>query len=308
MVDVSIIIINYNTKKMTIDCIKSIYRETQNISFEILVVDNASSDGSADAIEKDFPEVILIQSKENLGFARANNLAAEQAKGNFILLLNSDTVVLENAIEMLFHYAEINKDAGIFGGSTFNADGSRNPSSCWSKPTLWSTFCIASGLTSLFRNTKIFNPESFSWWDWSEPKEVDIISGCFMLMEKTLWNELKGFSPDFFMYGEDADLCLRAFKIDSPCVVYPEAKIIHYGGASESIHSEKMIKLFIGKNKFLYKQNISKEMIPYLFDLWALSRKFVYFFLKHIKKSYVQKSDSWNYIYKQKAEWHLNKN
>ena len=160
--DASIIIVSYNTCKLTLECIESVYRQTAEIDFEIIVVDNSFSAGSADAIKNNYPGVDLIASKENLGFARANNLAAEHAGGDYLLLLNSDTVVLEGAIQKLLSFAESRADAGIFGGSTFFPDGSRDPSSCWSKPTLWSTFCIASGLTSIFRKTKLFNPESFT--------------------------------------------------------------------------------------------------------------------------------------------------
>lgn len=303
--DVSIIIVSYNTKKLTLECIESIYKQILNIDFEIIVVDNASSDGSADAIEKKYSKINLIRSKENLGFARANNMAAEQSTGAYLLLLNSDTVVLEGAVQKLFSFAEVREDAGIFGGSTFFADGSRNPSSCWSKPTLWSISCIALGLTSLFRKTKLFNPESFIWWDWSESREVDIISGCFLLIRKNIWDKLSGFSPDFFMYGEDSDLCLRAWNSGSKCVVFPNAKIVHYGGASDNVHSGKMIKLFTGKNLLLHKHNISKSVIPYLFDLWALSRIIAYSFFSLLNKSYKSKYVSWIEIYQSKSEWHF---
>lgn len=303
--DVSIIIVSFNTCKLTLECIESVYKQTIDLNFEIIVVDNASSDGSAGAIEKKYSKINLIRSKENLGFARANNLAAEQSTGNYLLLLNSDTVVLEGAIQKLFSFAETRTDSGVFGGSTFFVDGSRNPSSCWSKPTLWSTFCIALGLTFLFRKTRFFNPESFSWWDWSESREVDIISGCFLLIRKQLWDQLYGFSPDFFMYGEDADLCLRAWNSGSKCVVFPDAGIVHHGGASDTVHADKMIKLFTGKNLLLNKHNISKSVMPYLFDLWALNRIIAYSFFSLLNKLYKSKYDSWREIYQSKSEWHF---
>ena len=303
--DVSIIIISYNTCRLTLECIESVYKQTEDIDFEIIVVDNTSSDGSADEIAKKYPKVILLRSKENLGFARANNLAADQSTGDYLLLLNSDTVVLEGSIQKLFSFAESRPDAGIFGGSTFFADGSRNPSSCWSKPTLWSTFCIALGLTFLFRKTRVFNSESYTWWDWSIPREVDIISGCFLLIRKKLWDKLSGFFPDFFMYGEDADLCLRSWNNGSKCIVYPDAKIVHYGGASDNVHAEKMIKLFIGKNMFLYKHNLSKKIMPYLYDLWAINRLLAYYILMKIERSYMGKYNSWMEIFSNKKKWHF---
>ena len=142
----SVLIASYNTREMTLACLRSISAEAGSDDFEVIVVDNGSADGSAAAVEAECPAVKLIRSTENLGFARANNLAALRAAGSFILLLNSDTLVRDLAIDRLVAFANANPQAGIWGGRTVFADGSLNPKSCWRFMSLWSLFAQAVGL------------------------------------------------------------------------------------------------------------------------------------------------------------------
>lgn len=248
MVDVSIIIVNYNTKELTLDCLQSVYNETKNTSFEIIVVDNASKDNSATVIKEKFHEVELIASKTNIGFARANNLAAELAKGRYILLLNPDTIIIHNAIDSIVKFAKSKPQAGIWGGVAQFPDGTTNVT-CWNKMTPWSVFCRAIGLSWLFPNKRFLNPESIHKWDSLKcEREVDIIVGCFLLIEKSLWNRLRGFDPVFFMYGEEVDLCLRAKKqFNAQPSITPEASIIHFGGGSEPSSEDKLVKVLKGQ-------------------------------------------------------------
>ena len=182
-VDVSIIVVSYNTRDMTLECLRSIFRETRLIDFEIIVIDNASTDGSADAISTEFGEsVLLLASSENLGFAAGNNMAATKAKGDMLLLLNPDTVVLNEALDHLYAFASQYPQAGIWGGRTLFGNGSLNPASCWSRQTLWSLFSQALGLSSLFRHSSIFNADGIGGWDRDGIRAVDIVSGCFLLL------------------------------------------------------------------------------------------------------------------------------
>ena len=142
MLDLSIIIISYNTREMTLACLRSIYEQTSDIAFEIIVVDNDSRDDSPLAIADNYPEVTLIKSKENFGFARANNLAAERAKGTYLLLLNPDTVVLDGAIQKLHAFSQENPDNRLYGGRTLYGDYSLNPTSCWKCQTLLESFLL----------------------------------------------------------------------------------------------------------------------------------------------------------------------
>lgn len=243
----SIIVVSYNTRDMTLACLDSIYQQTRTTKFEVLVVDNASSDRSADAIARHPMRPKLMALENNLGFARANNLAAREANGEFLLLLNPDVIVKNGAIDALMAFAQKKTDAGIWGGRTVFADGSLNPSSCWGRMTPWNLFCRATGLTGLFPKSEYFNGEAYGGWQRNSIREVDIVSGCFFLIQRKLWDRLGGFDPLFFMYGEEADLCLRAAQLGAQPAITPNATIIHFGGASETAHTAKMIKLLSAK-------------------------------------------------------------
>jgi GT2 family glycosyltransferase len=302
---ISVLIISYNTREMTLACIASVFEQTTPGTFEVIVVDNASTDGSADAIDAAFPDVRLVRLEQNVGFAAGNNVAAEVATGRFLLLLNPDTVVLDRAIDRLVAFAEANDRAGIWGGRTVFADGSLNPASCWARPTLWSVFCIASGMTACFRGSALFNPESFGSWRRDTVREVDIVSGCFFLIRRELWDKLGGFDPAFFMYGEEADLCLRAAKLGHRGMVTPDATIIHHGGASERAKSGKMIKLFDAKAR-LFRRHWPSWQVPIgiaLLDGWALSRWVAFSCLSVVKSSARPSAETWREIWRNRSKW-----
>ena len=247
----SVIVVSYNTREMTLECLRSLGRNIDRETTEVFVVENGSSDGTAEAVEQEFEWLQLLASGQDLGFGRANNLAAKHATGDRILLLNPDTVVLDGAIEALAAFADENPDAGIWGGRTLFADGSLNADSCFAKPTLWSAICDTSGLTPAFRGSRLFDREMYGWWKRDTPRDVDIVSGCFMLIDRSLWETLGGFDPDFFMYGEETDLCLRAGKLGHRPMVTPDATIIHYGGASERVLTEKLVKLYDARARLI---------------------------------------------------------
>lgn len=251
--DLSIIVVSYNTREITLECLRSVYAQTRDLDFEILIVDNASSDGSADAIRAEFPDLWLDALDTNLGFAGGNNHAAQQAKGDWILLLNPDTLVLDGAISTLVRFGEGVPGRGIFGGRTLFPDHSLNPGSCWAQISLWSVFCSTTGLTAAFRSSAFFNPEAFGNWRRDSVREVDIISGCFLLLERSLWQELDGFDLRFHMYGEDADLCLRAGRLGARCVMNPDATIVHYGGASEPVRADKLVRLYKARAQLMQR-------------------------------------------------------
>lgn len=239
----TVVIVSYNTRELTLAAIRSLRAETRPETIEVIVVDNASADGSAEAIAKTFPDLRLIVLDENIGFGRANNLAVTEARGRYILLLNPDTVTLDGAVDRLVSFAEAHKECGIWGGRTLFPDLSLNKSSCWCRMTPWSLFCLATGLKALFSRADLFDPEGMPRWNRDTMRYVDIVSGCFLLIERTLWERLGGFDADYFMYGEDADLCLRARRLGATPAICPDAVIIHHGGASEPVRSDKMIRL-----------------------------------------------------------------
>lgn len=248
----SIIVVSYNTRQMTLDCLNSVFTQTSGFDFEVIVFENASVDGSAEAIEEQFPNVVLIKSKENIGFARGNNEAIKQASGDLVLLLNPDTVVLDEAINRLIEFSDEHKAAGIWGGRTLFGDHSLNANSCFRFMSVWNQFCRASGLASVFSKSGFFNAEEYGGWNRDTVRQVDVVCGCFLLISRAAWDHLGGFDLRFFMYAEEADLCARAAKsLGYKPMITPKATIIHYGGASESIRSDKMVRLLAAKAEFM---------------------------------------------------------
>jgi GT2 family glycosyltransferase len=239
---VSIIVVNFRTRDLTMECLRSIVRETHEASYEILVIDNASGDGLLDQVRQEMPTARCMQLATNVGFARANNIAAAKARGSYLLLLNPDTLVLDGAIDKLLAFAMQKPDAKVWGGQSLRGDRSLDPTSCWRRITLWSAICRTLSVDTAFPNSAVFSSEAYGGWDRASVREVDIICGCFMLIDRMLWKQLNGFDGTFFMYGEEADFCMRAAKVGARPTFTPDAEIIHYGGASEQVHTEKLIR------------------------------------------------------------------
>ncbi|MGB4828259.1 MAG: glycosyltransferase family 2 protein [Paracoccaceae bacterium] len=237
----TVIIISYNTRDLTLAALRTLYATTHTTAFRTVVLDNASTDGSADAVSASFPQVELIRSTENLGFAKANNVVAEAARSEWLLLLNPDTECHEGAVDNLMAFARANPQAGIYGGRTVFPDGSLNIASCWNRITPWSVFCIATGLTAAFPRTALFDPEAMGGWQRDTVREVDIVVGCFLLIRRDLWTRLGGFDLRYFMYGEEADLCLRARRLGFRPMITPDAEIMHLVGAASASKAAKRI-------------------------------------------------------------------
>lgn len=250
---VSIIVVNYRTRQMTLECLRSVVSQTQHLSYEIILVDNSNDSGLHAELVDELARVRLIVPAENVGFARANNIGADQACGKYLLLLNPDTLILDRAIERLVEFAERLPDAKIWGGRTLFADHSLNSTSCWRRMTLWNVFCRTSGLAAAFPRSRIFNSEAYGGWDRSSERRVDIVTGCFLLIGRDVWRTLGGFDAKFFMYGEEADLCLRARRLGARPAVTPLATIVHYGGASEQTELEKSVRLLAAKAELIQR-------------------------------------------------------
>lgn len=306
-IDVSILVVSYNTRAMTADALTSIRAETKSSTYEVIVVDNASSDGSAEMIANHPVQPKVMALAENIGFARANNLAASKARGRYILLLNPDTIVLDNAIDRLVAFARAEPQARIWGGRTVFADGSLNKASCWSRMTAWSLISRACGLAAVFPETSIFNSEALGGWKRDSVRQVDIVSGCFLLIERELWNRLGGFDPLFFMYGEEADLCLRARSFDARPIITPAATIIHYGGASERVRSDKMVRLLAAKSSLIARHwpAWSVPIGQCLLGFWPLSRLIASKAAALVTRSpnAVITADTWSSVWRRRFDW-----
>lgn len=308
-VDVSILIVSYNTREMTRIALDTIAAETKLVSYEVIAIDNASSDGSAEMIASHPLEPQLITLRDNIGFARANNLAAGVARGRYILLLNPDTEVLDGAIDKLIAFARAEPQARIWGGRTVFADGTLNPSSCWGRMTPWNLICRATGLSAIFSGTKAFNGEAIGGWARDSVRRVDIVSGCFFLIERELWDGLRGFDPLFFMYGEEADLCLRAHAFSARPMVTPQATIIHHGGASEKARADKMVRLLAAKASLIDRhwQPALAPLGRWLMSVWPLTRAIALSASNALRPSPErrQSAETWGLIWARRSEWQL---
>lgn len=305
--ELTIVIVSFNTREMTIECLQSVFRQTQATLYEVIVVDNNSQDGSAQSIRAQFPDIQLIELEENIGFARANNLAVSRSKGDRILLLNPDTVVLDRAIDRLFAFANENPSCGIWGGRTVFADGSLNPASCWRQMSLWTLACYALGLTRIAPNSALFNPESYAGWDRSTVRYVDIVTGCLFLIDRSLWATLGGFNSSFFMYAEEADLCYRARRMGARPIITPDATICHYGRAVEGVSVAQRLKLFKGKATLmhLHWSPARRYTGQALFLFAILGRWWTYTLLAWlIKKSkFIEQAGDWRTLWRHRGEW-----
>lgn len=305
--ELSILVVSYNTREMTRACLSSIKQGAPRTSYETIVVDNASSDGSAAAIAEHRDVTHFIPSPKNLGFAAANNLAAEHARGDYILLLNPDTLVLEGAISNLVDFAKRTPEARLWGGRTIFADGSLNPTNCFRRLTLWNLFCRTSGLTGIFPRSELFNPEYYGDWDRSTEREVDVVTGCFLLIPTTLWRKIGGFDPAYFMYGEEAHLSLVAREHGARPRVTPTATIIHYGGASETKQTDKIVRLLKAKAT-LIRRHFAKPLVPIalaLNALWPLSRAIAFRAANCLlrRPALGEKAETWAAVWAHRAEW-----
>jgi N-acetylglucosaminyl-diphospho-decaprenol L-rhamnosyltransferase len=306
--DVAVVIVSYNTREMTAACIDSVLRSGQHeMKQEIVVIDNASKDGSALFIADRFPSIKLITSQDNLGFAKANNLAAREVESDYVLLLNPDTLVIEDGLEKLVSFARRNPQAGIWGGRTIFSDGSLNPTCCWRFMSLWSLTAQALGLARIFSTNEFLNWEAYGAWRRDDVREVDIVIGAFLLIRRKLWDELGGFDERFFMYAEEADLCFRAREIGARPLFNPEATIIHYGGASESARADKIQKLWMGKVTFIRK-NWRGWKVPagvFLLKLHVLVRHVGYSLVSVVSAAQSTKkaSSEWRVVWRARADW-----
>jgi len=253
--DLTIIIVNYNVKEFLEQSIISIKKSCSNIEYELFVVDNASSDGSIEIIQKKFPEVKLIANTENRGFAAANNQAITRAQGYYILLINPDTIVQEDTFSIILNFFHNHPDCGMVGCKILNPDGSLQLACRRSFPTPWVAFTKIIGLSKLFPGNKLFGRYNLSYLDPDETYEVEAISGSFMFFRRQVIKDIGYLDESFFMYGEDLDWCFRIREAGWKIYYLPETKIIHFKGESSKKSESDLIlqfyramKLFVEKH------------------------------------------------------------
>lgn len=281
----SIVIVNWNTRDLLRQCLTSIYADPPVFDFDVYLVDNASTDGSAAMVQEQFSQVRLLTNAANVGFARANNQAIRLSTADYVLLLNSDTVVKPGALMALTHFMETHPQAGIAGARLVNPDGSLQLS-CSPFPCLW---------RELFRLLHIppIRPDGYypmAGWDQAAPRSVDVVLGACMFLRKAALDRIGLMDEDFFMYSEEVDLCYR-FK-DSGWNIFwvPQAEILHYGGQStRQVATEMFLRLYQSKVLYFRKHAgwftvqvykmilalaaLARLAVVSVLNLWSSSRK-----------------------------------
>ncbi len=290
--DLSIIIVSYNSRQCIVPCIDSIFQNLPSCDYEIIIVDNNSGDGTIEMVREIFPEVHLIKNNYNAGFAKSNNQAINLAKGKYILLLNPDTIVLESSIDNMFSFMEKNNEVGIVGPMIINADGTFQPQCKRGFPTPSSVFSYFLGLHKIFPKNKTFGKYLLTYLDQNELNEIDSVSGACMFVRRQVFKEVGLLDEDYFMFGEDLDLCFRAKQEGWKVCYLPASKIVHFGGhGGTSSRPFKTTYDFFKSAYIFYKKNLSHKyhflfnFIIY-FGIWLL---FALIFLRNFvfRKRYV---------------------
>ncbi|PKN65545.1 MAG: glycosyl transferase family 2 [Deltaproteobacteria bacterium HGW-Deltaproteobacteria-12] len=231
MIDISVIIVNWNTKALLLDCVASLYQTTRKSSLEIIVVDNASTDDSVVALNSMFPQVHTVVNEKNLGFAKANNIGIKRAKGRYVCLINSDVKVLDGALDKMRAYMQTRSKIGALGPKTFFGD-MQIQKNCREYPNLRNTFCEGFFLSSLFPTVHAFRGSMLNRNDYMSTMQVEGLAGCFIMVRREVVAQVGVFDERFFFYSEDLDLCKRIHDAGWQLVYYPGAEVIHYGGGS----------------------------------------------------------------------------
>ena len=276
MKNVSIIIISYNTKDLLVQCLESIYKETKEILYEIIVVDNGSFDDSCKAVKENYLDVILIENKENLGFAKAANIGAVQAKGLNFLFLNTDTVIKENAIKKLCVFISTREDAGICGPQLLNANETlQNSVDNFPSPALM-----------LFNKTLLRGcfPKRFpnKRREFKEPANVESLVGACLMIKREVFDLLKGFDEDYFFFFEETDLCLRSHKNCFKVFLVPQAQVVHFQGASSASKIYEVRRQYFKSRYIFLKKHGYKDfeiLVLKFFLVIKLFLNFIFCFL-----------------------------
>jgi GT2 family glycosyltransferase len=244
--DVSIVIVSWNTRDILRDCLQSIIRETRR-PYEVIVVDNTSSDGSAAMIEAKYPQVVLIANNENVGFAAAVNQGIKVATGRYLLILNPDTVILEHAIDKMIGWCDDHPDVGCAGCQVLATDGSIQPS-CFSDPNPLNLFMVETGLHRLLPR---YHTHEYVGWDRRSEKDVDVVAGMFMIIPRGVLDKVGLMDESYFIYVEEADLCRRIRQTGLRCVFTPIAQVIHHGGRSTR-QLQRLMHVRMQKSTLIY--------------------------------------------------------
>ncbi len=279
-IDVTVVVVNYNVRPFLDHCLQSVLRSAQNLEVQVIVVDNASEDGSAEMVRSRYPQVTLIENSENVGFARANNQAFELAQGEAVLILNPDSFVQEDTLSSLLVKLREGADIGAVGPKILLPDGRFEPRCMRGFPTPWVAFSYLTGLSALFPQSRFFSRYLLTYLDHEKEQEVDALSGCCMMVQRRLLDDLGGFDGDYFMYGEDLDLCYHIKGKGYRILYFPGTRIVHFKGEStrrstidHRFHFQKAMRLFVKKNLSGNVSFLARGIVMFGFWFQTLERK-----------------------------------
>ncbi len=259
--DLSVIIVNYNVRQFLESALTSLGRAMEGLEGEIFVVDNASDDGSAEMVHAAFPGVELIQNRENVGFARANNLALARARGRLILLVNPDTIVQEDTLKEMIRFFDENPNAGLAGCKILNPDGTFQLPCRRSFPTPWVAFTKISGLGALFPRSRLFGRYNLTYLSPDETYEVDAVSGSFMMLRREVYEKIGGLDESFFMYGEDLDWCYRVGQAGYKVYYVHTTKVVHFKGESTKRSSINEVTVFYDAMRLFVDKHFNRSRL-----------------------------------------------
>jgi len=264
LIVLSIVIVNYNAKNYLEKCVKSVYLDSSinQADFEVIIVDNGSVDGSAEMVEKKFPDVKLIKNSKNEGFIKANNKGIRESKGRYILSLNNDTIVLPGALHAMVYFMDTHPEAGACGPKVLNSDGTIQHQCKRGFPTISSALSYFLGLHKLFPKSKFFGHYLMTYLNPDEVNEVDSLSGACMMVRREVVDQVGLLDEKFFMYGDDLDWCYRIKKAGWKVYYVPQAQIIHYGGKSSQKVPYRGILWFYRAAHIFYKKHYAKDHNP----------------------------------------------
>lgn len=289
MLDLTVSIVNWNTKNFLKACLESIFSQTEGLNYEVWVVDNGSSDGSTEMIEREFPQVRLIKNCINLGFTKTNNQVLHQSEGNYVLFLNSDTQVVGNALKELTDFMEDHPEAGAAGCQLLNKDGSLQLS-CGRFPTLASVFFGGITCNRIYR--KIFGKRTFfAEYGLSEEEhlnfqDVDFVKGCCIILRKCVLEKTGFLDENIFMYFEEMDICYRIKQQGSKILYTPQPKVIHLGGKSNRFVSKSICQRLNSQEYFFRKHygNTKAFLLKWVIALGALIRLPLFLVIYSLKR------------------------
>ena len=268
----SVIIVNYKVKHYLEQCLRSVAEASRGIAVEVIVVDNASGDGSVEYLRERFPDVTIIASEENLGFARANNLAIRNSHGQYVLLLNPDTIVAKETFSDFISFMDSTPDAGGCGAYMLHTDGSFAPESRRGLPTPFVAFCKMSGLASLFPKSRTLGRYYMRYLNENEVNRIEIMSGAFMFLRRDALDKAGLLDEDFFMYGEDIDLSYRILKAGYNNYFLP-SRILHYKGESTVKSSYRYVHTFYRAMELFFNKHYAHYSIllslPIKLAIWG---------------------------------------